>query len=238
MEKASSLLRGSRKDKEAAARICQIPGTMGTIMHAIALHFFGTDVYEWEPETIDMEFEEEFGVIPYEGNINKLNAILSSVASDSFYNDWVAYLNVCTTLSGENDAEDLLDLTVEELAWGVMEISLNDEDYDPKLFHSDIRALTGIVLDEEGYFSPPPQLSFAKMPYRYFGDDYGPDINKQKVNSEHSVRLLSEYLQNQVLTLYKQIKVIPWLDESDFSLAIREASNQLTKLKNSSSFVI
>jgi len=226
MEKASALIT-SNQEKMVAGRISMMPGTIGTVMHAIAIKFFGTDIYDWEPETIAMEFQDEFGVEPYEGNIEKLNAILATVSSDAFYDDWVAYTKVCSVLSGENDIEDLAEVTVEELAWGVMEISLNDEDFNKIKFSSDVKTLTGVVLHENGYVKPPPQLSFATMPYRYWGDSYGPDINKEINNTTYNSQLLAQYLHDQILTMYKQMKLLPWLDQTDFSMIIRAASDQL-----------
>jgi len=226
MQKASAIISNSN-DKRIAGHICITPGTMGTIMHAIAMKFFGPDIYSWEPETVAMEFDEEFGIQSYDGNIDKLNAILSSVSSDSFYDDWVAYTQVCSTLSGENTIEELAEVTVEELAWGVMEMSLNDEDYRKTRFSADICVLTGQVLDQNGYVFPPPQLSFAKLPSRYMGSTYEADINKEKNNTTLHAALLAEYLRDQALTLYKQMKMLPWIDEQDFKLALRTASEQL-----------
>ena len=231
MEKASSLIAGNQ-DKIVSGHISMMPGTIGTVMHAIAIKFFGTDIYDWEPETVAMEFYDEFGVEPYEGNIEKLNAILSTVSSDAFYQDWVAYAKVCSVLSGENDIDDLEEITVEELAWGVMEMSLNDDDFDKTKFSSDVKTLTGTILDANGYVKPPPQLSFATMPYRYWGDSYGPDINKEVNNTNYNTGLLAQYLHDQILTMYKQMKLLPWLDQTDFRMIIQAASDQLNAIRN------
>jgi hypothetical protein len=226
MEKASSLI-VSNQDRLVSGRIAMTPGTMGTVMHAIAIKFFGTDIYDWEPETIAMEFQDEFGVKPDEDNIEKLCAILSSVSSDAFYEDWVAYIKVCSVLSGENDIEDLVDVTVEELAWGVMEVSLNDDDFSKSKFSPDVATLTGVVLDDNGYTHAPPQLSFAKLPERYRGSDFGPDIKNDARYSNYNAGLLAEYLHDQVVTIYQQIKALPWLEENDFKMIIQTATQQL-----------
>jgi hypothetical protein len=221
MASAAKMIGGDHK--KIAARIVQIPGTLGTIMHSVALSVFGPEIYEWEPETIAMEFQDELGVYPYESNLDKLNAILSGVSSDAFYKDWVAFVSICSVLSGENDPEEIYDLTPYELAWGCVEMALNDEDYSKSLFSDDIKTLVGVVLDEEGLVKPPSYLSFAKLPERYMGSTYGPEINNEVRYSEHASNLMTEYLQSQVVTLYNQMTVLPWLDENDIRAALSQA---------------
>jgi len=225
MDKLSGLV--GRSDKVVAARISMIPGTLGTIMHAIAFRLFGADIYSWEPETLHMEFVDELGVQPHESNMEKLHAIVSTVASDSFYNDWAAYVSVCSILSGENSPEEIYDLTPYELTWGCLEISLNDEDYSKSLFSPDICTITGITLDEEGIVKPPSILSFAKMPYRYDGSTYGPDINREVNQSTHALDLLSEYMRDQLVTLNKQMRNLPWLSEEEVQMALHKAKETI-----------
>ena len=216
--------------KKIASRIVMIPGTLGTIMHSIAYSLFDTEIYAWEPETLEMELQEELGVVPYVSNMDKLNAIVSGVASDAFYNDWVAYVTICSILSGENEPDEIYDLTSYELAWGCVEMALNDEDYDKGLFAPQIQSLTGVVLHEEGFVKPPSYLSFAKMPERYWGSTYGPEINNEVRFSEHSSALMTEYLQSQIVTLYNQTKVLPWLDETDVKLLFHNAKQIISSI--------
>ena len=166
------------KDQEVAARIMATPGTMATVSHAIALHFFGEEIYSWEPETLSMELADTLDAQIDEENLDKLHAIISAIVSNGFKKDWVAFTSICSTLNGENDVEDLAEMTVAEFAWGVIEVSLNDDD-DDDLFSPDISSLVGVVLNEEGFSISPDFLSFANQPEKYMGSTSGAEQNNE-----------------------------------------------------------
>lgn len=219
------------KDQEVAGRIMSTPGTMATVSHAIALHFFGSDIYEWEPETLSMELTDTLDVKIDEENLDRLHAIISAITSNSFYKDWVAFTAVCSILNGENDPEELAEMTVAEFAWGVIEVGLNDDDVN-ELFSPDVSALVGTVLDEEGFTSPPPHLSFAKMPERYIGSTFGPEMNQMESKSNYSMGLLSEYIRDQSVLLFKQIKMLPWISDEELENIVDSLSSEINSVAN------
>jgi len=222
------------KEKQACRQAFMTEGTMATILHVAAIKLFDIDVYDWEPETIELELIDELKInkllLP-ETNLNKLHAIIGAIKSDNFYKDWPSYIQICSALVGEDTMEELADITVEELAWGIIEVALNDDDFSKLSFSPDICALTGIVLDENGYVSPPAQLSFAKMPYRYRGSTPGSEIRHDYRNSKISEDNLSEFLRDQIIVLHKQMKFLPWIDEGSLKLATYEAKKLLDSLK-------
>jgi len=223
------------KEKEACKQVFTTEGTMATVLHAAAIKLFDIDLYEWEPETIELELIDELRInslqLP-ETNVNKLHALIGAIKSENFYKDWPSYIQICSALVGEDSMEELADITVEELAWGVIEVALNDDDFSKLSFSPDVCALTGIVLDENGYVSPPPQLSFAKMPYRYRGSTPGPETDRTYRNSKLSEASLTEFLRDQIIVLHKQIKFLPWIDEGSLKLSTYEASKILESLKS------
>lgn len=211
------------KDQEVAGMMMATPGTMATVSHAIALHFFGADIYEWEPETLAMELQDELGVNVDEDNMDRLHAIIAAVTSDSFNNDWAAFTAICSALNGETDPEDIAEMTVAEFAWGVIEVGLNDED-ESGIYSPDICALVGVVLDQEGFTSAPEWLKFAKMPEKYLGYESRGQLESQ---SGYHHDLVREYLRDQALLLYKQIQMIPWLDGADVEQMVGELSKEI-----------
>lgn len=219
------------KDQEVAARIMATPGTMATVSHAIALHFFGEEIYSWEPETLSMELADTLDAQIDEENLDKLHAIISAIVSNGFKKDWVAFTSICSTLNGENDVEDLAEMTVAEFAWGVIEVSLNDDD-DNELFSTDIASLVGVVLDQEGFSFAPDFLSFANLPEKYMGSTSRAERNKENHESSYQMELLNEYLRDQSLLLFKQIKMLPWISDEDLESIVESMQKEIGPVDN------
>lgn len=216
------------KDQEVAGRIMATPGTLGTVSHAIALHFLGEEIYQWEPETLSLELADVLDVQIDEDNLDRLHAVIAAITSNSFQKDWAAFTAICSALCGENDPTDIAEMTVSEFAWGVTEVELNDGDDEPQLYSPDVASLVGVVLDQEGFTSPPPQLAFANLPERYMGSTYGAEQDQADVKSGYQENLLSEYLRDQSLLLYKQISLLPWLTPEDLENISKDLSLQIS----------
>ena len=217
------------KDQEVCGAIMARAGTMATVSHAIALHFFGTDIYTWEPETLAMEFKDKLDVDIDEENLDRLHAIIAAITSDSFHNDWVAFNAICSTLNGENDPNDIAEMTVAEFVWGIIEVSLNEEKGDEH-FSPDIAALVGTILDQEGFESAPIQLHFAKLPEKYV--DGESEHVKQDAQTSYQMGLLQEYIRDQALTLFKQINALPWLSKGDIHDITEALSDEIKSVSS------
>jgi hypothetical protein len=216
------------KDQEVCGRIMATPGTMATVSHAIALHFLGEEIYSWEPETLSIELADTLDVQIDDDNLDRLNAIISAVTSNSFYKDWAAFTTISSVLNGENEPDEIAEMTVAEFAWAVVEVNINDGDDEPQIFSPDICSLVGVVLDQEGFSYAPELLSFAKMPEKYLGSTYGPEMNQEKSKTNYQAGLLEEYLKDQALLLYKQISMLPWLSEEDLEGILENFSSQIS----------
>lgn len=204
------------------------PGTMATVSHAIALRLLGPDIYTWEPETLALELADVLDVKIDEDNLDRLHAIIAAITSNSFYKDWAAFTAICSALNGENDPSDIAEMTVAEFVWGVIEADLNDGDDEPQLFSPDIASLVGVVLDQEGFTSAPEQLSFATFPEKYLGSTYGAEQDQADVQSDYHKKILSEYLRDQALLLYKQISLLPWLSNEDLDNISEDLKRQIS----------
>ena len=220
------------KDQEVCGSIMARPGTMATVSHAIALHFFQEAIYTWEPETLAMELKDKLDVDIDEENLDRLHAIISAITSDSFHNDWVAFNAICSTLNGENDPNDISEMTVAEFVWGIIEVALNEEDEGEK-FSTDIAGLVGTILDQEGYTEAPVQLHFAKLPEKYV--DGESEHVKQDAQTSYQMGLLHEYIRDQALTLFKQINALPWLSKEDIHDITESLSKEISAVANKKS---
>lgn len=188
------------------------PGTMATVLYAIALHYLGEDIHGWEPETVLLELKDELGVEMIPANHDKLLALLAAIGSDSFYQRPVAFMAVVQTLCGSENPLDMDDpLLPAEMAWGVTEVLLNDD--TPHAFSVDVATLAGEVLAEDGFTKAPPVLQFARMPERYIGSSYPADIRKEDFLSTEHVAIVENFVQEQALLLFRQISALPWQNE-------------------------
>lgn len=196
-------------DQDKLKFIVQNPGTLGTVLYAIAIRYLGEDIHGYQPETVAMELKDELGFDIPAGNHNKLMAIISSIATNAFYRDPMAFYAISQILSGCEDPFDMTDpLLAAEMAWAVAEIHLNDD--TPHQFSTDVAGLVGVVLDEEGFVNPPSILKFAKMPYRYIGSDSPGETGKQETLSTEHAKVVTDYVKEQSLLLYKQLSGLPW----------------------------
>lgn len=200
-------------DHQKVKRVLRHPNTFGTVLHACALRAWGSDIYGWEPETIALEFKDEWEVELPTASLDRLCALLAAVSSDAYYRDWAAFTFVNQVLCGHDG--DVLEgadpLLVAEAAWGVVEVRLNDS--TPSPWGEEVSRYVGVLLDQEGFVAPPAILNFARLPERYDGSDAPADATQRaNVETQHA-RVVAEYLQEQGLTLFNQLKELPWVGE-------------------------
>jgi hypothetical protein len=211
----SSPIQGTART--VVARIVAHPGTMPSVLYAIALREFGEELHSWEPETITMEMQEAFGQMPPE-NHDKLLAIISAIETNSFYSSWSVFEIICRTINtGEPYGSD--ELLVAEMAWAILEVQLCDE--TPGQFSEEIAAGVGKILADEGILTPPPSLSFARMPERYQGSDTPSDTGKQETLSGEHLAVVMNYIAEQSILLMKQISALPWQNDETLSEIVK-----------------
>ena len=141
--------------------------TFATCLLAILLKNFGVEMFEWEPETLELETSAAFPNIDMPAiNVDQVGALVTALTTDQFYLYFEMYSNVCRALCGEeSDFADFAMPTPRELAWGVMEVTLSDVDDKGKpdrTFSPEIANFTGFVLEEHGVYNQPEILKFAE----------------------------------------------------------------------------
>ena len=139
--------------------LLESPDTHGSVVLSILLAAYNKDMltllseYGGAPdEDIDivdiyLMIEEDFRVVMPVELENKLNAIMTALASDTFYQDVVVFRSVCTALY-DGDLGDMIsgvfeELTVPEILWAVYEV--------------------GLVRDDESEFSPKVQAEIDEI---------------------------------------------------------------------------
>ena len=189
-------------------------GAMATTLHAIAYKYFGEDIYEWEPEALEMEFEDEFGTQLSTVGANRLHALITALATDAFYTDWVAFGSIATSLSSEDGEPDMTgQLSTAEIAWGTTEVLINDS--EPAKWSPEVARFVGTIQAEDGIVKPISVLKFADIPSIYHGSDSGSDLGEARSQESQHKSVVEQFLEEQAVTLFKQLALLPWMKEED-----------------------
>ncbi len=134
-----------------------------TTMVALLIDDFGTEALTWTPKTIIMELETIHGVVPKQGNIDRLMAAVYLLTSNSFYISLPDFNDICNILSGDLATPGMFQpADAAACAWGITEAMLlappDDED---EAFTEEIAAYVGEALSREGIINPPDVLRIA-----------------------------------------------------------------------------
>lgn len=136
--------------------------TFGCVLLTMFLDRFGTEALEWDPSTMVMEIEEEFGVDLPQLSFDKLIVAVQLLTTDRFYKSLPDFISFCNVLGGDVYRPDMWDpADAEEVAWGITEAMLISPPEESEPFTQEIRAYIGAVLDSEGILNPPDILRIA-----------------------------------------------------------------------------
>lgn len=128
---------------EAAAKLLRESGTLGTPLLTIALAAYGDEIFgnpELGIEPIDpielwTRLEEDFRAELPDAVENRLNALMTAVSTDLFYEDPLAFTSIGLALASGNlgTLPDgiLEELTLPEAVWATYEVALNRDDDMP-----------------------------------------------------------------------------------------------------------
>lgn len=120
-------------DRQAAADLIRDPETLGTTLLVILLSEYREQIFEMEPLEIWAAVQDDFRATVSEEGENRVNALLTALSTDAFYEDPEVFRAVCTCLYdgdlGDLVAGGLEDLTVCEMLWAMKEVgSLRDDE--------------------------------------------------------------------------------------------------------------
>lgn len=135
-------------DREVSSRLLADPETSATALHVIVLTAYGDAVYGSEEEDIPpidpvllwALLREDFSVTVPEANENRINALMTALITDGFYEVEEVFVATCLALYN-GDMGDIVsgfmeDITLVEALWGIFEVALNrndDLDFHPRI---------------------------------------------------------------------------------------------------------
>jgi hypothetical protein len=207
------------KKDEQAARILTNERMLATPLMVLCVDRFGTEFFEWEPSTFEIESRAQFGIEIPDLNRDKIWALVSSLVSDAFYKSLESFIPICNSLNGSiANFDDYDPVTGEEAAWGITEVVLNDppEDKLENLFSHEIKYYVGLTLKSEGVTTPPrvliPFVEYDEDPEEQAGIAIGPDesfvamhAKRQKEESEG----ITDYVRSRMELMMAQLRALP-----------------------------
>lgn len=144
------------------------PQTPGTVLLCLLVDEFGTEFFDWEPETLALEIRNHWKVTPPTVNRDKVWALVTAMTTNLFYSNLDAFMHICNALNDSGaDFENFDPATITDIAWAIAELSLidpptaKDKSY---VFADDILAYMQAELDREGFSKPPRILATYLKP--------------------------------------------------------------------------
>lgn len=125
---------------------------------------YGTESFEWAPDTIEAEINDDFDIRIPRPNMDRIMAGINLITTDSFYKSLPDFVNFCNVLAGDSYDPQLWDpADPTEIAWGITETALlaPPEDDDDAPFSEEITAYIGETLNDYGILTPPNVLKLA-----------------------------------------------------------------------------
>ena len=133
-----------------------------TLVALLIDHFQGVEWFDWEPDVLGQEIEDDFQVkMPIQVR-DKVWGLVTALTTDQFYNDAAVFNHVCNAMTGgPTPMVNFEPCTLEEAAWSVLEVTLCDfeGDENPE-FGPEVRAFVGQLLADNDV-KPFGSLEFA-----------------------------------------------------------------------------
>lgn len=217
------------------ANILRNEELFATTLVTMLVDEFGTDFFDWSPETLELEIRSRAGIKLPDVNRDKVWALVTAITTNTFYISLETFIPVCNSLNGsEADFDDYDPVTSDEAAWGITEVLLHDplqKDEDAgRRFSHEIRRYIGMTLTDEGMTTIPrtlkPYVEFDRDPSETVGIDMGPDEHMLAAYTKRQAEGRDEidaYVQTRLEALQGQLAALP-LRNGSYTTATATAS--------------
>lgn len=107
------------------AQLLMNPDATGTALLVGLMDEFGPELMQWDPQTIGMEIEAEWHISPPQTNKDKIQALITYLTTNVFFQSLEAFSHICSALNGEEADFDHYDMPdVSQMAWAIAECTL------------------------------------------------------------------------------------------------------------------
>jgi len=207
--------------KDRKASIMTDENMLATPLLLMCVDEFGTDFFQWESESFELECKDIFGTDLPQVNRDKIWSLVTCLTTNLFYVSLETFIPVCNVLNGAEAEFRYYDpVTGEEAAWGITEVILNDPpekgESPSTRFSHEIKRFVGVTLSTEGITTPPPMLApyaeYDRDPEEKVGLIIGPDESLLQMYQKRQTRerdRINSYVNQQLALLGQQIHQLP-----------------------------
>jgi len=200
--------------------------TFATTLLALVIDNYGTEAFEWDNAILIDQLNSDFNAKMPHVNGEKIAALILCMTSNHFQQSWEVFSNVCQVLSNdESNFDHFSPADPEEMAWGRMEVMMNDnpdEKNQTHEFSGDVAAYVGTVLYQDGIFTAPKFLEFAILPYKDPITDLETSMTDDlemfeaaRQNQDSKRRAVEEYVAKRYNALMAELKNAPISHRAD-----------------------
>lgn len=192
--------------------------SFATTLLTLFIDIYGTAGFEWAPETILKEINDDHAVKLPGINFDKLMAAIYIITCNSFYKSLPDFIELSNILANHPSTHGTFSpSSVEDTAWGLTEAMLlappDDDDQNP--FSEEIIGYIEYVCHEEGIITPPDILrlgtrsnALAQKVQYDFSDD--PEMFTSIWGMEKSrTDDINNYIKERLMLLFNQLKSLP-----------------------------
>lgn len=216
------LLSQQTVDSAAWREMWENPEADATVLNAMILSKYGEEALEWDPLTIQMEIQDDFGVSPASEVMDKICAMQIVMATGDFFNRVDAFRNIVNTIAnGQPFFQTFTPLQAEEIAIALATVGMNR---DMLPFAPAVRELVRLSLKGDGYSEEefPPIFSsvFEAKPSDkklrgQVKDILGRPETELPTAGENNIANIDNMLKRRVFICLKQLDSLPGLTHID-----------------------
>jgi len=198
--------------------------TFATTLLVILIDEYGTDMFEWDPDTLVEAAKGTFKAEIPQVNRDKIWGLITVLSTNMFHSDAMVFNAVCQAFNNEeSDFEIFNPISLEGAAWGVTEVILNDpESPINDRFSEEVRRYIGVLVDSRGLSQVPVVLSMA-LPSKSLSEGAAAYANDPEMyaaingTQQANTDSISEYTKERVRALFSELKGLPLSEPVDLS---------------------
>lgn len=217
-----SLLTDETIDSAAWREMWENPEADATVLNAMVLSKYGDEALDWDPLTIQMEIQDDFGVTPASEAMDKICAMQIVMGTGDFFGRVDAFRNIVNTIAnGQPFFQTFTPLQAEEIAIAIATVGMN-RDLIP--FAPSVQELVRLSLKGDGYSEEqfPGILScvFDRKPSEVsvrnqLIDLVGRPESELPTAAENNIANIDSLLRRRIVICLKQLDSLPGLTSVD-----------------------
>lgn len=185
------------------------PAFATTLVALVSDHLGGFEWFDWEPDVLGQEIEDDFGVKMDPHTRDKIWGMVSALTTDRFYRDPLFLNHVANALSDEPLNMQVYEpADLDEIAWALMEVGMSDlEDGEEPSFDPEVVEYLRQLLKREGLPAFGPFDFVGDVPFSLPSDDPHLMGRLMQEREERQQQLLVE-LEEAVSELRRQLDAL------------------------------